>query len=131
VKENKKNYTPRGVKQAEAARRLQDIVMRPPSKKLQNILARGFVRNCPVESRHVQFADDIYGKNLGAVKGKTVRLEVNLSAAPMDPVPQEIMSHPSVTLSIDIMFLCEFDPIPGRYFQGVEDWTCYTGDFPA
>jgi hypothetical protein len=39
-KDNMKNYTPRGVRQAELARRLQDIVMRPPSKKLKNILAR-------------------------------------------------------------------------------------------
>jgi hypothetical protein len=44
--------------------------MRLPSKKLQNVLATGFIRNCPVESRHVPFADDIYGKNLGEIKGK-------------------------------------------------------------
>jgi hypothetical protein len=64
--------------------------MRPHSIKLQTILARGFIRNCPVESRHVQFADDDFGKNLGAVKGKTVR-GVQLLALPMDPVPEEII----------------------------------------
>ena len=76
VEDSKKKYTPKGVKQAEVARRLQDIVMRPPSKKLQSILAKGLIRNCPVESRHIQFADEIYGKNLGAVRGKTVRRAV-------------------------------------------------------
>jgi hypothetical protein len=60
VEDNKRKHTPRGVKQAEAARRLQDIVMRPPSKKLRSILDKRFIRNCPVESRHIQFADDIY-----------------------------------------------------------------------
>jgi hypothetical protein len=70
VEDNKKKYTPKGVKQAEAARRLQDIVMRPPSKKLQNVLARGFIRNCPMESRHVQFADDIYGRTLAQLRAR-------------------------------------------------------------
>jgi hypothetical protein len=45
VKDNMKNYTPRGVKQAELARRLQDIVMRSPSRKLKHILAMGIIRN--------------------------------------------------------------------------------------
>jgi hypothetical protein len=104
VEDNKKKYTSRGVKQAEAALRFQDIAMRPPSKKLQNMLARGFIRNCPVESRHVQFADDIYGKNLGAIKGKTVRREVKSPVVSMNPVPGEIISrYPDVSLSIDIM----------------------------
>jgi hypothetical protein len=59
-----------------------------------------------VESRHVQFADDINGKNLGAIKGKTVRREVKLPAVAINPVPEEIMSqHPNVTLSIDIMYV--------------------------
>jgi hypothetical protein len=74
--------------------------------KLQNILSRGLIRSCPVESRHVQFADDIYGKNLDAVKGKIVRRVVKLAALPMDPVPEDIFSrYPNVTLSIDIMFV--------------------------
>jgi hypothetical protein len=106
VEDNKKRYTTKGVKQAEAARRLQDIVMRPPSKKLQNILARGFIRNCPVESRHMQYADDIYGKNLGAIKGKTVLREVKSPVVSMNPVPDEIISrYHDVSLSIDIMFV--------------------------
>jgi hypothetical protein len=106
VKENQRKYPPRGVKQAEAARRLQDIIMRPPSKKLKHILHRGFIRNCPVERRHVQYADDIYGKNLGTIKGKTVRREVKLSAVSNNEVPAEILPrYHDVTLSVDIMFV--------------------------
>jgi hypothetical protein len=106
VKESQKKYTLRGVRQAEVARRLQEIVMRPPSKKLQHILARGFIRNCPVESRHVQYANDIYGKNLGAIKGKTVRREVKPLTVSSNEVPEEILSrYRDVTLSVDIMFV--------------------------
>jgi hypothetical protein len=101
VEDSKKKYTTRAVKQAEAARRLQDIAIRPPSKKLQDI----FIRNCHVESRHVQYAD-IYGKNLGASKGKTVRREVKSPVVSMNPAPDEIISrYPDVSLSIDIMFV--------------------------
>jgi hypothetical protein len=59
-----------------------------------------------VESCHVQFADDIFGKNLDAVKGKTILRGVKLLALPMDPVPEEIIRrYPDVTSSIDIMFV--------------------------
>ena len=106
VEGRKRNYTPRGVKQAESARRAQDIMMRPPSKKLQKILSRGQIHNCPITSGHVKHADDIFGPNLGALKGKTVRKNVPSSINPLDPVPDEVLErYPSLSLGVDILYV--------------------------
>jgi hypothetical protein len=48
----------------------------------------------------VQYSDDIYRKNLGTIKGKTVRREVKLPAVSNNEVPAEILPrYHDVTLS--------------------------------
>ena len=54
----------------------------------------------------VQAAEDIYGPNLGALKGKTVAHPNPHVAAGVDQVPTSIMEvHRCITLAIDVMFI--------------------------
>lgn len=106
VQDRKQRYSQRGVQQAELARRVQNIIMRPPARKFMELVSNNLIKNCPVERRHIQAAEEIFGPNLGALKGKTRRHTVDHVPGVVDTVPPEILSkHREVTLCVDIMFV--------------------------
>ena len=64
-------YTQHAYECAQAARCLQNIIMRPASCHMSDI-AISHLHNCPITKEDVRTADDIFGPNLGSLKGKTV-----------------------------------------------------------
>ncbi|MCE2996668.1 MAG: hypothetical protein LW863_13795 [Flammeovirgaceae bacterium] len=106
VQDNMTRHTPRGIKQAQLARRVHGIIMRPNTRKFTELITMGQIRNCPVEVRQIQAAEDIYGPNIGSLKGKTPRHTPTSVHTGVDPVPTEIQQqYQHVTLAMDIMFL--------------------------
>ena len=98
-------YTHRAIQRARVARRFQNIIMRPGARQLTDV-AVAHLKGCPVTKADVKAAEDIYGPNLGALKGKTVAHPNPHVPAGVDPVPTPIMDvHCSVTLTIDVMFI--------------------------
>ena len=98
-------YTHRVLQRARAARRFQNIIMRPGARQLMDV-AVTHLKGCPLTKGDVQAAEDIYGPNLGSLKGKTVDRPNPHVQAGVDHVPNTIMDvHQSVTLAIDIMFI--------------------------
>lgn len=80
--------------------------MRPSRADYHRIVEQNILRNCPVERRHIQAADDIFGPDVGALKGKTTRRTTAHVSSDRNPVPTEILqAHQHVTLAIDIMFI--------------------------
>jgi hypothetical protein len=62
--------------------------------------------NCPVNAADITAAEDIYGTNLGSLRGKTVHRPNSHIQTGVDGVPPEIMLlHREVTLAVDIMFI--------------------------
>ena len=99
------NYTKRTYKRALLARKLQNIMMRPSSRKYMDVVV-DYLRDCPVTKADIQAAEDIFGPNLGSLKGKTVRRPNDHVEAGVDAVPAEILElYGRVTLAIDIMFI--------------------------
>ena len=79
--------------------------MRAPTRKIIDRLLP-FLNNCPIEASDFKAADDIYGPNLGALKGKTVYRPNPHVDTRTHPVPADLLSiHKRVTLEIDIMFV--------------------------
>ena len=98
-------YTHIAIQHARAARRFQNIIMRPGARQLID-MAVSHLKGCPLTKADVKAAEDIYGPNLGALKGKTVARPNPHVPAGVDHVPTSIMSvHRSVTLTIDVMFI--------------------------
>ena len=98
-------YTRRAYECAQAARCLQNNIMRPASRHISNI-AISHLRNCPVTKEDVQAADDIFGPNLGSLKGKTVWCPKKHVQAGSSAVTQCILEiHRDMALSVDIMFM--------------------------
>jgi hypothetical protein len=63
----------REIDQADQARRLYVIMGRPSDESFELIIKKGKILNNPVMITDFQNAIKIYGKDLGALKGKTVR----------------------------------------------------------
>jgi len=106
TRDKKDEYDNRGYRQAEAARKVQNILMRPSTRDYMNIVTKGLLRNCPVEKRHIMAAEDIFGPNVGSLKGKTARRSTPHVVTDKDPVPADILQrYERITLAIDIMFV--------------------------
>ena len=98
-------YTHRAVQPAPAARCFQNIIMRLGARQLMD-MAVTHLKGCPLTKADIQAAEDIYGPNLGGLKGKTVDRPNPHVPAGVDHVPTAIMDvHHSVTLAIDVMFI--------------------------
>ena len=64
------------------------------------------LRDCPVKRSDIAAAEDIFGPNLGALKGKTVWRPNPHVAMGTDGVPPDIMkAHRSIILAMDIMLI--------------------------
>ena len=79
--------------------------MRPGSRELMDV-AVTHLKGCSITRGDVIAAEDIFGPNLGALKGKTVSRPGQHVRTGIDPVPHEILkTHRSIALAIDIMFV--------------------------
>ncbi|KAG7352856.1 reverse transcriptase RNA-dependent DNA polymerase [Nitzschia inconspicua] len=105
VKEQASRYTKRQLAEATTARRMQNIIMHPSDRQLSDV-AIHHLRGCPVTKRSIQIASDVFGPNLGSLKGKTVHRPSPHVQTNTDPVPPEILErHRDVTLATDILFV--------------------------
>jgi hypothetical protein len=108
VEENKTLYTANEQARALLARRIQNMIGHPSTKDFKKIVSSGrMLPNCPITTRDIAAAEDIFGPSLACLKGKTVRRSspavVHFEA---EPVPPAILErHRDVTLAIDIMFV--------------------------
>ena len=59
--------------QAVLARKMQKIIERPTTRAFIDFIKNNLLANCPVNRRDVLRAEQIFGPDIGALKGKTVR----------------------------------------------------------
>jgi len=69
----KRCYTKREIEQADMARRLYVIMGRPSRESFELMVKGGKLLNSPVTVTDFRNAEKIYGKDLGVIKGKTIR----------------------------------------------------------
>ena len=99
------SYTKGQLKTARLARKLENIIMRPGSQKISDVCLPHLV-DCPLTTADVRAANNIFGKNLGSLKGKTVHRSNPHVQTNLHPVPPCILQlHSEFTLAIDIMFV--------------------------
>jgi hypothetical protein len=106
VNEKKSFYTNAEVSRAELARELQKKIGRPTTRDFIHIVTNNLLPNCPVTKRDIVAAEDIFGPDLGSLKGKTVRrgpppVDPSLTYTTLPPSVHE--RYREVTLGADIM----------------------------
>jgi hypothetical protein len=106
VDKNKTRYTDRDYSQALLARKLQNIIGRPSVRSYLNVVANNLLPNCPVTRDDILAAEDIFGPNLGSLKGKTTRTTPEHVRAQQADIPINIMTrYKAVTLAVDVMYV--------------------------
>lgn len=106
VADNKSRYTNNDYMRASLARKLHNTIGRPSEKDFTRILESNMLPNCPITKQDVLAARDIFGPDVGALKGKTVRHAPNKVRPVMGAIPMEILDqYKAVTLCGDIMFI--------------------------
>jgi hypothetical protein len=106
VADNRSRYTNRDYSRALFARKLQGIIGRPSDRTFKDIVNRNLLSNCPINSRDINAASDIFGAYIGSLKGKTVRRIIPHVADRIIDAPLRSMRlYKAVTLAGDIMFV--------------------------
>ena len=107
VKENRIGYTDRQFKDAKRARDLYHMVGCPTVENLKHILRQKIIKNCPVTIQDVNIAEKIFGPDVGTLKGKTTRRNINkVVKDDLVEIPPELLTqHDDLTLCFDIMYV--------------------------
>jgi hypothetical protein len=73
---------------------------------MERILDNNLLSNCPVTTSDIARAEDIFGPDLGSLKGKTVRQTPgSVNVKNIDIPPYILENYGNVTLAADIMFI--------------------------
>ncbi|KMZ58833.1 hypothetical protein ZOSMA_7339G00010, partial [Zostera marina] len=106
VEDNKQSFTKRQIKDAEVARTLYSNVAYPSMNDFRWMVRHNQIKDCPVTVADIDVAEKIWGKNIAALKGKTVRQKPEPVKEDYIEVPKELLSlHKSVFLTADIFFV--------------------------
>ena len=72
VADNANNFSNAVYSQAVLARKLQKIIGRPTTRAFIYFIENNLLPNCPVNRRDVLRAEQIFGPDIGSLKGKTI-----------------------------------------------------------
>jgi hypothetical protein len=100
VEEIKRNFTKKEIEKADEARRLFVIIGRPSQKIFKEMIKRGKLINNTVMIQDYRNALEIYGEDLGVLKGKTVRSKPEVLKVQFTDKPEP----KNIVLSIDKMY---------------------------
>jgi hypothetical protein len=106
VEDNRSSYTNRAYSRALLAQRIQKTIGRPSLRTFLNIVDNNLLQNCPVTRKDIMAAEDIFGPDIGSLKGKTVRSASVPVDIRIENLPATVMlRYKEVTLCGDIMFV--------------------------
>ncbi len=102
-------YLRRNVEKAQLARCVQNILMFPSVHTFTHIANKNQLPNFPIQQSDIIAAEQIFGPNLGALKGKTTKQRSTPVSGQIDNIPPSIKEcfRSGVILAIDIMFANE------------------------
>jgi hypothetical protein len=103
---NKAKYTVSNYQAAEKARTtMQRRIGRPSTQRYMELISKGRIRNCAITRQDIINAEDIFGPDLGSLKGKTVRKASDqVRSGVLVPIPATVMAHyRKIVLCVDVM----------------------------
>jgi hypothetical protein len=105
VEANKAKYTISDYKRAEKARTIQRRIGKPNTKRYIYLANNNRIHNCDVTGQDIMNAEDIFGPEVRALQGKTVRKASDIvRSGGLVPIPATIMDHyRKIILCVDVM----------------------------
>ena len=108
VKQNKSLYSRTQVTRAKRAKALMESLMVPTYRKLRKLIVTNQIQNCPVTDQDCVMAEDIYGKSVAGIKGKSTRSKPTPAVENVVPIPKKLLFiHKNVHICINIMYFNE------------------------
>jgi hypothetical protein len=102
VDENKKFYTKRQIAEAKTARDFYAKMGTPSIKDYKLMMNSNMLRNCPITTESIDWAETIFGPDIGCLKGKTTRKKAEPVVSDYVTIPPELMlAQREITLCID------------------------------
>ena len=109
VSENKEGFSKRQLKGASRARELYGRLAYPSVKDFRWAVMSNQIANCPVTAEDIDIAQQVWGKDISALKGKTTRSKpVPVKGNAMRIPRQFLQRHKHVLLTADIFLLTKF-----------------------
>jgi hypothetical protein len=107
VEKNKPRFTSRDYTRAQLARKIQVLGGRPKLKDFIAYLDNNMLPNCPIDQKDAIAAHQMFGSDVGSLKGKTMRQKVAhvRSTHPLSLPLHIAYKYRKVTLCIDNMFV--------------------------
>ena len=68
--------------------------------KLLHIVDNNMVKGLPITRKVVKLAEEIYGPNTYALKGKTTNRKVDRTVAPITSIPKQILKNIRISRSV-------------------------------
>ena len=128
VADNQTRYNKRDYSQAVLARKIQGLIGRPSTRQYMSIVDSNLLPNCPVNRKDINAAEDIFGPDIGNLKGKTVRRPTPHIRTKLLDIPMKIMKlYREVTIACDID-ASEPNPVCCLHLTPSSFWHCRDGD---
>ena len=104
VEENAKMFTNRQIEQAKLTRQIYHALGTPSIQDFKMIVTTNAVKNLPITLDDIKTAEMIFGKDIEALKGESLRKKPLPVVSDYIEIPKELINiHHEVTLCIDIM----------------------------
>ncbi len=106
VRQNYKGFTKKEVLQAKEARRAMGMIGNPSESNFKGLVSNSMITNCPMTTTAITNAQNIFGKDLASVRGKTVQWAPVLVVGDYVAVPKGVIErNKTVTLAADVFFV--------------------------
>jgi hypothetical protein len=106
VKENNPTTQTKQVSAAKRARSLMHTFSCPLASELKKIITMNAIQDCPVTLDDIALAEQIFGKDVASLKGKTTREKPEQVIDEIVEIPSELMlAQHNVKLFIDTCFV--------------------------
>ena len=106
VQENQQFYTNRQIQRAQLARQLYHNIGTPSLRDFKAVIRMNAISNCPITLEDIKIAEQIYGKDIASLKGKTTRTKPLPVIKDYIDIPKELIErHEEIVLAIDIMYI--------------------------
>ena len=93
VANNRTNYTNDDYRRAVQARELQTKIGRPSLREYTRIVTENYLPNCPVMKANILVAENIFGPDVGSLKGKTTRRNPHAVKQVVEPLDPSVTRH--------------------------------------
>ena len=106
VSNNKEGFRERQIKGAEVARSLYTTLIYPSAKDYKWAIISNQIKTCPLTVQDVEVAQNVWGKNIAALKGNINLRNPNIVARDQVKIPVELIKfHNKVFLTCNIFFV--------------------------